>query len=64
MPKVQSRGKVMVDGKEVDLKDVDDLGYFTKDNKSKDKTPMSKAVEDELEQEVLRQTGHSKKEKM
>jgi len=57
MPKVQSRGKVIVDGKEVDLKDFDDSASFSKAPKNS-KTSMAKAVEDELEQEVLRQTGH------
>ena len=54
MPKVQSHGKVIIDGKEVDLKDFDDS---TADHTHNSK--MSKAVEDELEKEVIRQVRYN-----
>lgn len=45
MAKVRSRGKVIIDGKEVDLGDFDDTRASHTHNKS----------EDELEKETLRQ---------
>lgn len=56
MPKVQSHGKVIIDGKEIDLGDFDDS---TADHThKKPMAKMAKTAQDELEKEVLRQTGH------
>ncbi|MFH1318320.1 MAG: hypothetical protein ABIH71_04840 [Candidatus Omnitrophota bacterium] len=48
---------IIIEGKKVDDKQFDDLGYITKDKPQKKKPDnnMNKAAEDELEKEVLNQ---------
>jgi hypothetical protein len=58
MPKVQSHGKIIIDGKEVDLRDFDD----SRANHTHTSGQMAKAAEDELEKEILRQSGHTTQE--